>query len=76
MPVHFDLDMVVKKQLRFQGSMCHTWQTWDRTMSLLSAGDLDLSPLVTERLPLSRWAQGFNDVIARKGVKILLYPDG
>ena len=73
--VEIDLDQVVKKQLRFQGSMCHTWETWDRTMNFLGQNLIDLHPLITEELPLSRWEEGFRNVMAREGAKILLYPD-
>ena len=74
-PVKIDLDQVVKKQLRVQGSMCHTWETWDRTMSFLGQGLIDLRPLITGKLPLSRWEEGFKKVMDKEGAKILLYPE-
>jgi len=74
-PVEIDLDQIVKKQLRMQGSMCHTWGTWDRTLSLLGQGLIDLRPLISGKLPLSRWEEGFEKVMDREGAKILLYPE-
>ena len=41
-PIRVNLDAVVIKQLRVQGSICHTWQTWERTMAFLAAGAIDL----------------------------------
>ena len=73
-PVPMDLDEIVKKQVRFQGSICHSWETWRRTMSLLGRGVVDLDPLITDRLPLSRWEEGFAKIANSDGCKILLYP--
>jgi L-iditol 2-dehydrogenase len=74
-PVHVDLDKVVVKQLHFQGSMCHTWATWEHTMRFLAQGLIDLRPFISRRLPLSRWEEGFQGVLARQDIKVLLYPE-
>ena len=74
-PITADLDQVVLKQLRLQGSICHTWQTWERTMDFLGQGTVDLHSLISARLPLSRWQEGFDMVIAKQGAKVLLYPE-
>ena len=63
------------KQLHFQGSMCHTWETWERTMRFLRQGIVDLHPFISNRLPLSRWEEAFQSVIAKKEIKVLLYPE-
>ena len=73
-PVQIDLDEIVKKQLRVQGSMCHTWETWRRTLSLMDQGLIDLNPLITGKLPLDHWQEGFQKVINKEGAKILLLP--
>jgi threonine dehydrogenase-like Zn-dependent dehydrogenase len=73
-PVTLDLNQVVLKQLRFQGSMCHTWETWDRTLRLLGRETFDLRPLISNSLPLRRWEEGFQNVINRRGTKYLLVP--
>ena len=73
-PVQIDLDEIVKKQLRVQGSMCHTWETWRRTLSLMAQNVIDLNPLITGKLPLDRWEEGFDKVINKEGAKILLLP--
>lgn len=73
--LEIDLDQVVLKQLRLQGSMCHTWETWERTLGFLAQDLIDLKPLISKKLPLSRWEEGFRSVIAKEGAKVLLYPD-
>ena len=74
-PIRVDLDAVVIKQLRLQGSICHTWQTLERTMAFLASGAIDLSPLISARLPLTRWQEAFDGVIVKRSIKTLLYPD-
>ncbi len=74
-PLEIDLDKVVIKQLHFQGSMCHTWETWERTMRFLRQDLVDLHPFISNRLPLSRWEEAFQGVIAKKEIKVLLYPE-
>ncbi len=74
-PLRIDLDQVVIKQLHLQGSMCHTWETWERTLRFLSQDLIDLDPLISGRLGLSHWEEAFQDVLAKKGVKFLLYPE-
>ena len=74
-PIQVDLDKVVVKQVHFQGSMCHTWATWEQTMRLLAEGLIDLRPLISRRLPLGQWEDGFQGVLARQDMKVLLYPE-
>ena len=74
-PLQVDLDQVVIKQLRMQGSMCHTWETWERTLRFLRQDLLDLHPLISGRVGLSHWEDAFQNVLAKKGIKYLLYPE-
>ena len=74
-PLRIDLDQVVIKQLHVQGSMCHTWETWERTLRFLAQDAIDLHPLISRRLGLSHWEEAFQSVQGKKGVKFLLYPE-
>ena len=42
---------------------------------LLSAGKVDLSPLVSHVLPLSESAKGFDLILAGQALKPILVPD-
>lgn len=74
-PLQLNLDQVVIKQVHLQGSMCHTWATWERTMRFLSQDLIDLHPLISDRMGLSRWEEAFQNVLAKKGIKFLLHPE-
>lgn len=76
---HFGRDITVPfdrigfKQLRVAGSVGYTMATWARTMQLLAQG-LKPTRIVTHRLPLADWQQGF-DLFERKvATKVLLLP--
>ncbi|MBN2294240.1 MAG: zinc-binding dehydrogenase [Pirellulales bacterium] len=74
-PIQLNIDQVVLKQLHFQGSICHTWETWERTLRFLRKDLIDLRPLITKRLPLSQWEEAFQSVSNGKGLKFLLHPE-
>ena len=49
------------------------WETWYRTTALLEEG-LDLSPIITHRLPLEQYAEAFELVAAGHAGKVVLLP--
>jgi threonine 3-dehydrogenase len=74
-PVTLDLSQeVIFKGIRVHGiTGRRMWETWYRTTALLEEG-LDLSPIITHRLPLSEHAQAFDLVAAGHAGKIVLLP--
>jgi L-iditol 2-dehydrogenase len=76
---HFGRDITVPfdrigfKELRVTGSVGYTEATWTRTMRLLAQG-LSPSRIVTHRLPLSRWQEGFEAFEKKAAAKVLLMP--
>lgn len=76
---HFGRDITVPfdrvgfKQLRVQGSVGYNHATWEHTMRLLSEG-LKPTRIVTHRLPLSQWEQGFELFASKQALKVLLQP--
>jgi threonine dehydrogenase-like Zn-dependent dehydrogenase len=59
--------------VRFAG-ICpvHAW--WERALAALRAGELDPSPLVSDRLPLEDAPDGFARFDAHRATKVLLIP--
>ncbi|MGH7945520.1 MAG: zinc-dependent alcohol dehydrogenase [Opitutaceae bacterium] len=66
-------DRIGFKQLRVNGSVGYTASTWTRTMQLLAQG-LRPSRIVTHRLPLGQWREGFELFERKEAVKVLLRP--
>lgn len=50
------------------------WDTWYKTAALLNSGSLDVSPVITHRLPMERFEEGFQAMNAGECGKVILYP--
>jgi threonine 3-dehydrogenase len=74
-PVTLDLsEEVIFRGIRLYGiTGRRLWETWERSKALLEGG-LDLSPIVTHRLPLARFQEAFDLVAAGHAGKVVLLP--
>ena len=68
-------DHVAFKQLRIDGSVGYTRETWSQTIRILEQGKLKVHDVITHQLPLSDWRKGFELSEKKKAVKVLLFPD-
>lgn len=52
------------------------WQTWRELTRLLESGRLDISPIITHKLPLEEFKKGFDLMTKKPKVsgKVILYP--
>ena len=53
------------------------FDTWHTVRALLASGRLDIRPIITHRLPLTQFQEGFGLMTNRPKVsgKVVLYPD-
>jgi threonine 3-dehydrogenase len=77
-PVSLDLaEDVIFKAATVQGiNGRRIWQTWIQGQALLRAGKVDLSPLVTHRLPMARIHEAMTLLRGGDAAKVILYPGG
>jgi L-iditol 2-dehydrogenase len=68
-------DLVAFKQLRIDGSVGYTRETWSQTIRILEQGKLQVNDVITHQFMLSDWRTGFELSEKKKAVKVLLYPD-
>jgi threonine 3-dehydrogenase len=67
-------ELVIMKGLRLHGIYGRRiYETWEQTQSLLRGG-LDVSPIITHRLPLERWGEAFDLIASRHAGKVVLLP--
>ncbi len=52
------------------------YQTWYQMTALLTAGKLDLHPVITDRMAMKDFARGMERLKTGEASKILLYPNG
>jgi threonine 3-dehydrogenase len=67
-------ERVIMQGLRLYGVYGRRiYDTWERTQALLRGG-LDVSPIITHRLPLHEWEQAFDLIASRHAGKVVLLP--
>ncbi|HEV7505094.1 MAG TPA: alcohol dehydrogenase catalytic domain-containing protein [Thermoanaerobaculia bacterium] len=71
----FDLNAFFKSERRLIATYSSALSEQREVYRLLARGRLDPSPLVTHRLPLSRFAAALELARERRAVKVLLVPD-
>ncbi len=52
------------------------YQTWYQMQALLKSGKLDLTPVITHRMPMRDFSRGMERLATGEASKILLYPNG
>ncbi|NND97524.1 MAG: zinc-binding dehydrogenase [Pirellulaceae bacterium] len=73
-PLGFNLDPLVQKNVRLQGSFSHYWPIWERVIALLSSGQLNVKPIVGDVWPLDQWHTAFDKMHRGEVVKSVLKP--
>lgn len=73
-PLNFNLDQLVQKNIRLQGSFSHNWPMWERVLALLASGQLDVKPIIGGVWPVTEWHTAFEKMHKGEVVKSVLKP--
>jgi len=73
-PMGFSLDPLVQKNVTLQGSFSHNWPIWERVISLLASGQLDVKPIIGGVWPVTQWHEAFEKMHKGDVVKSVLKP--
>lgn len=73
--VTLPFDTVLYKELTVTSGFASTPASWRRAVALIEQRRVSLGPLVTTRLPISRWSEAFDAVRAGAGIKTVIVPD-
>jgi alcohol dehydrogenase/L-iditol 2-dehydrogenase len=73
-PLGFSLDPLVQKNVTLQGSFSHNWPIWERVISLLASGKLDVKPIIGGVWPITNWQEAFEKMHHGEVVKSILKP--
>lgn len=65
----------VMKEIGIFCSFSSSYTSWERALSLVSRGEVNVEPLITHKFPLSQWKKAFEMVEKGKAIKILLIPE-
>jgi len=71
-PMQFSLDPLVQKNITISGSFSHNWPTWERVISMIVSGQIDLDPVISRVCELPNWHKCFEKMEAGEYVKAVL----
>ncbi len=73
-PIQFSLDPLVQKNVTLAGSFSHNWPVWERVISMIVSGQINLDPIVSRVAPLTEWHDCFEKMEGGEHVKAVLEP--
>lgn len=75
-PMNFSLDPAVQKNVTIQGSFSHNWPIWERVISMIASGQINLDPVIGRVGALAEWRECFEKMQSGEFVKTILAPNG
>ena len=73
-PMQFSLDPLVQKNVTISGSFSHNWPVWERVISMIVSGQINLDPIISRVAPLPEWLACFEKMERGEYVKAVLTP--
>lgn len=73
-PASFDPIDLVRQSKSLIGVYGYDRNTWLRVLHLLSNGKINIAPIITHRLPISRGIEGFDLAVSRTAAKVVFVP--
>ena len=70
-PLSIDLDAIALKELTMSGTWGTLPSTWVTTLRLMASKKVKVAPLITHRIPLDLWEEGFDLMEKQKAIKVL-----
>jgi L-iditol 2-dehydrogenase len=73
-PITVDFEKIAYKEIRVTGSFSQKWSAWEKSLTLLGKGIINIKPLISDVFPISEWKTAFEKFESGEGLKILLDP--
>jgi threonine dehydrogenase-like Zn-dependent dehydrogenase len=73
--ISFPWDKAAFKVCDIIFNLSTSYTSWDRTIALIATGRLPAGELITHRLPLGAYREGFDEIEAQRALKVLLIPE-
>ena len=70
-PIQIDLDPMITKELTMTGTWGTLPSSWVTTLRLMGSKSIDVNPLITHRIALEDWENGFNLMETQQAIKVL-----
>ena len=73
-PVGFSLDPIIAKSVTLKGHFSHTWDVWEKCLTLMGKELVDLEKLITHELGIDQFEKAFELSESKEAVKVVLKP--
>lgn len=73
-PVPVDMSLLLNKEIQLIGSRTQKTSSWHKTIEWFQSSTIDLSPVITNILPLDQWEEAFRLAMNGEELKVLLKP--
>ncbi len=70
-PTDINIDTMIEKELTMGGTWGTIPSSWVITLQMMASGQIDVNPLITHRLSLDEWDDGFELMETQKAIKVL-----
>jgi L-iditol 2-dehydrogenase len=72
--IPMDMNKFLFKEIKITNSYASERSSWEIALRLLKNKQVTFTPLISERVPLENWEEGFRLAIDKKGFKVLMIP--
>jgi len=73
-PVGFSIDPIIAKSVTLKGHFSHTWDVWEKCLTLMGKKMVNLEKLITHELGIDMWEKAFEMSQSKEAVKVVLKP--
>ncbi len=73
--IRFTWDKAIFKVCDIHFNLSTSYTSWDRSLSLMAGGKINVKPLITHKESLRNWEKVFDDLENQKGLKGLFIPE-
>ena len=74
-PLEFSINNITELNKSIIGHMAYDSTSWRESIRLLKSGAIKVQPMITHRLGLSKWKEGFAAMADKSAVKVIFHYD-
>lgn len=74
-PLEFSINDITSWNKSIIGHMAYDSTSWRNSIRLLAKGDIMVQPMITHRIGLSQWEEGFEAMASKEAIKVIMTYD-
>ncbi len=74
-PLDFSINDITARNKSIIGHMAYDSTSWRNAIRLLASGAIKVKPMITHRIGLSQWREGFDAMVDKTAIKVIMTYD-